>query len=83
MKMKHHIVQSIALFLAGIAAVASQQVDPSTGVNNTLCSSIPAVDFFDAETGHIIFDTYPISSIESCLASLQVDKDHMLAQLVL
>eukprot|EP00984_Skeletonema_dohrnii_P005118 scaffold1802_cov146-Skeletonema_dohrnii-CCMP3373.AAC.2 len=79
--MKHHIVQSIALFLAGIAAVTSQQVDPSTGVNNTLCSSIPAVDFFDAETGHVIFDTYPISSIETCLASLQVDKDHMIAHI--
>jgi hypothetical protein len=75
--MKYNRVQSIALFLAGIIAAASQQVEPTTvGVNNTLCSLIPFVKIDNDESG--FFAAYPIRSIEDCLASLQVDKDNMI-----
>ena len=72
--MKHIRVQSIALFLAGIAAAASQQVEPSaSGVSNTLCSSVPFV-----KIGNDATYICPIHPIEDCLALTQVDKDNMI-----
>eukprot|EP00984_Skeletonema_dohrnii_P020306 scaffold9862_cov149-Skeletonema_dohrnii-CCMP3373.AAC.4 len=69
--------QFILLFLAGITAVASQQVDPDPGtVNNTSCSSIP----FDVLQGVDVEDkaVHQLPFIEECLSSVPVDKENMI-----